>query len=185
MSWVALCHGLIPVSLNLVCSILSCAGSAGRDSGATETHQGTGSAEPRTGLRAGAATATGLARRDNQQGAGWRRWGRATCGAGCSLGKCVSNSAVCSYALCQDYKSTHCNTTPHQVQQTLMRVYRIAKKDYLLRHTYLSACPCALIAHFGSLWTDFHEIRYVSILRRFVEKIQVSLKSDEHNSCLS
>jgi hypothetical protein len=32
----------------------------------------------------------------------------------------------------------------------------------------------------GSHWTDFHEIWYLSILRKCVEKIQASLKSDEN-----
>ena len=30
---------------------------------------------------------------------------------------------------------------------------------------------------FGSHWKDFHEIRYLSILRKSAEKFQVSLKS--------
>jgi len=29
-------------------------------------------------------------------------------------------------------------------------------------------------------WTDFYEILYFSILRKSVEKVQVSLKSDEN-----
>ena len=33
----------------------------------------------------------------------------------------------------------------------------------------------------GSLWTDFHEMRYLSILRKSVEKVRVSLKSDKNN----
>jgi len=33
----------------------------------------------------------------------------------------------------------------------------------------------------ASQWTDFHEILYLSIFRKFVEKIQVSLKSDKNN----
>jgi len=34
----------------------------------------------------------------------------------------------------------------------------------------------------GSHWTDFHKILYFSIFRKFVEGIQVSLKSDKNNS---
>jgi hypothetical protein len=34
---------------------------------------------------------------------------------------------------------------------------------------------------FGSHWTDFREIWYLSIFRKSVEKIQVSLKSVENN----
>jgi len=33
----------------------------------------------------------------------------------------------------------------------------------------------------GSHWTDFHEILYLSIFRKFVEKTQVSLKSGKNN----
>jgi hypothetical protein len=33
----------------------------------------------------------------------------------------------------------------------------------------------------GSQWTDFHEISYFHILRQFVEKIHLSLKSDKNN----
>jgi uncharacterized SAM-dependent methyltransferase len=32
-----------------------------------------------------------------------------------------------------------------------------------------------------SQWMDFHEIRYVTIFRKSVEKIQVYLKSDKNN----
>jgi hypothetical protein len=33
----------------------------------------------------------------------------------------------------------------------------------------------------GSHWTDFHEIWYLNIFRKSVEKIQVSLKSDKND----
>jgi len=33
----------------------------------------------------------------------------------------------------------------------------------------------------GSHWTDLHEILYLGILRKPVEKIQVSLKLDNNN----
>ena len=33
----------------------------------------------------------------------------------------------------------------------------------------------------GSHWADFYEIWYFSIFRKFVEKIQVSLKSDKND----
>jgi len=32
----------------------------------------------------------------------------------------------------------------------------------------------------GSQWTDFHEISYLKIFRKTVQKIQVSLKSDKN-----
>jgi hypothetical protein len=34
---------------------------------------------------------------------------------------------------------------------------------------------------FSSHWTDFHKIRYLSIFRKTVEKIHVSLKSEKNN----
>jgi len=33
----------------------------------------------------------------------------------------------------------------------------------------------------GSQWTDFHEIWYLTIFRKSVEKIQFSLKYDNNN----
>jgi hypothetical protein len=56
-----------------------CVGSAGGNRRSAETYQGAGSSEPRTGLSAGAATASGLrlgARRDGRQGVGCGRRGR-------------------------------------------------------------------------------------------------------------
>jgi hypothetical protein len=37
----------------------------------------------------------------------------------------------------------------------------------------------------GSYWTDFYEIWHLNIFRKSVEKIQVSLKSDKNNECLT
>jgi hypothetical protein len=45
----------------------------------------------------------------------------------------------------------------------------------------MSVCPSVRMEHLGSQWKDFHEIRYLSIFRKSVEKIQVSLKSDNNN----
>jgi hypothetical protein len=47
----------------------------------------------------------------------------------------------------------------------------------LLRHVRLSA---GMEQH-GSEWMDFHEIRYLNIIRHSVDNIQVSLKSDKNN----
>ena len=38
--------------------------------------------------------------------------------------------------------------------------------------------------HLGSHWTEFHEILYLRIFRKSVEKIQVSLKSDKNKGTL-
>jgi len=42
----------------------------------------------------------------------------------------------------------------------------------------MSVCPYGTTR---SPWTDFHEISYLSVFRKSVEKIDVSLKSDKHN----
>jgi len=47
-----------------------------------------------------------------------------------------------------------------------------------------SVCPPARMEKLGSHWTDFHEISYWRIFRIYVEKIQVSLKSDRKPSPL-
>ena len=57
------------------------------------------------------------------------------------------------------------------------RVRKIAKSDYWLCHI----CPSALrVEQLGSYWTDFHEILYLRIFLKSVQKIQVSLKSDKN-----
>ena len=40
--------------------------------------------------------------------------------------------------------------------------------------------PSVRMEQLGTHWTDFHEILYLSITRKSVEKIQVSLKSDKN-----
>ena len=46
----------------------------------------------------------------------------------------------------------------------------------------LLVCPSVRMEQLGSHWADFHEIRYQSIFRKYVEKVQVSLKSDKNNA---
>ena len=43
-----------------------------------------------------------------------------------------------------------------------------------------SVRPSIRMGQLGSHWTDFHEILYLSIFRKSVEKIQVSLKSNKN-----
>ena len=45
----------------------------------------------------------------------------------------------------------------------------------------MSVCSSVRIEQLGSHWTDFHEIWYMSIFRKSVEKIQVSLRSDKNS----
>ena len=66
------------------------------------------------------------------------------------------------------------------------RVRKIAKSDYKLRRVCLSICS-SVCSH-GSTrlpLEDFYEIWYLSIFRKAVKKIQVSLKSDKKNGYLT
>jgi len=47
--------------------------------------------------------------------------------------------------------------------------------------SFMSVRPSVRKEQFSSHRTDFHEIRYLSIFRNFVKKIQVSLKSDKNS----
>jgi hypothetical protein len=45
---------------------------------------------------------------------------------------------------------------------------------------YIAKLQKAIISFVGSQWMDLHEILHLSIFRKSVEKIQVSLKSDNN-----
>jgi hypothetical protein len=45
---------------------------------------------------------------------------------------------------------------------------------------FLSICMSVRMK-LGPHWTDFHEISYLRVFRKYVEEIQVSLKSDKNN----
>ena len=51
----------------------------------------------------------------------------------------------------------------------------------LVRSACLSVRPSDRMEQLDSHRTDFHEILYLIIFQKFVEKIQVSLKSDKNN----
>ena len=57
---------------------------------------------------------------------------------------------------------------------------KISKSNYQLPNVCLSLCPSVRMEQLGSHWTDFHEILYLDILGKTVEKIQVSLKPDKN-----
>jgi hypothetical protein len=57
-------------------------------------------------------------------------------------------------------------------------VLKTAKIDYELSHAYLSVCLPVGTVQLGCHWTDFHEVWYLSIFRKYFEKIQVLLKRD-------
>jgi hypothetical protein len=76
------------------------------------------------------------------------------------------------------YRIVKCLLTPSFLQHKslIRRVRKIAKSDYWLCHV----CPSVRTEQLGSQWTDFHEILYLSIFSKPVEKIQVSSKSDKN-----
>jgi len=67
------------------------------------------------------------------------------------------------------------------VRRIFRCVRKIAKGDYWFRHVCLSARPSVRMEQFGSHWTDCHEILYLSIFRKSVHTIHVSLKYDRNN----
>ena len=50
-----------------------------------------------------------------------------------------------------------------------------------LRKATIIDVMTVLLVTLGSHWTNFHEILYLSIFRKSIEKVQVTLKSDEYN----
>jgi len=58
-----------------------------------------------------------------------------------------------------------------------MRVRKIAKRDYQLCHVCSSVHIEQLLSH----WTNFHQIWYLSTFIKYLEKIEVSLKTDKNN----
>jgi hypothetical protein len=44
-----------------------------------------------------------------------------------------------------------------------------------------SSCPSVRVEHLGSHWTDFHEISYLRIFRKYVEIFEVLLKWDKND----
>jgi hypothetical protein len=59
------------------------------------------------------------------------------------------------------------------------RIRKISKNNYKLLH--VSLCPSVRTEQLGSHWADFHKILYLSICRKSVEKIQISLKSNKND----
>ena len=53
-----------------------------------------------------------------------------------------------------------------------------------LASSCLSVCPFVRMEQRGCYWTNFHEIWYLSIFRKYVQKIHVSLKYDENKRYL-
>ena len=66
----------------------------------------------------------------------------------------------------------------------IRHIRKTAKRDCLLRRVSVSVLPFSL-EHLGSDWTDLNEIWHLSIFRKSVEKIHVSLKPDKNNGCFT
>jgi hypothetical protein len=62
-----------------------------------------------------------------------------------------------------------------------MRVRKIAKSDFWLRHVCPYARPPISMEQLGSHWTDFHEILYLIFFQKSIKEIQVSFKSENNN----
>jgi hypothetical protein len=60
-------------------------------------------------------------------------------------------------------------------------ISRFAKLRTTTFRFVMPAHPSVHIEQFDFNWTDIHEIRRLSILKKCVDKIQVSLKSDKNN----
>ena len=79
------------------------------------------------------------------------------------------------------WRSLHYRYRQHEAsiswnQLVFRRVRKIMKDNYLL-----SARTSVHMEQLGYQWTDFHEIRCLSMFRNNVAKIQVSLKSEKNN----
>ena len=70
-------------------------------------------------------------------------------------------------------------TKPFRITGLLRHVRKIAKSDFKI----CRVCPSVRMEKLGSRWADFHEIWYVSIFRKPIEEIEVSLQSDKNNGC--
>jgi hypothetical protein len=64
-------------------------------------------------------------------------------------------------------------------------VCKIADSDYQLRHVLRHSVRLSVrMEQLDSHWADFHEIWYLSIFRKYVEKIRGSLKYGKNNRYL-
>ena len=61
----------------------------------------------------------------------------------------------------------------HVSTNIIVRRIRKIAKNRLLALSCLSVCLSVRMEHLGSHCTDFHEILYLSIFRKFVDKIKV------------
>jgi hypothetical protein len=60
-------------------------------------------------------------------------------------------------------------------------IREIEKSGYYLHNVCLSVRPPVRMERHSSHWKNFYEILCLIIFKKFVERIQVSLKSDKNN----
>ena len=75
------------------------------------------------------------------------------------------------------------NNSSHTLRHLNSRHFKARSKNFekrLLASSYLPVRPSIRMEQLGSYCTDFHGIWYFGIFRQFVQKIQVSLKSDKN-----
>ena len=74
--------------------------------------------------------------------------------------------------------------------------YRLTSEEVLCRqhnstvvtvelHPTMSICPSARMEQLASHWTDIHEICYLIVFLKYVDEMQLSLKSDKNNGCFT
>jgi hypothetical protein len=68
------------------------------------------------------------------------------------------------------------NSQLETLRYIVRRIRRIVESE-----NWRHVCPSVRTEHLGCRWTDFCEISYLSMFRKSVEKIQVSLKPDKNN----
>ena len=74
--------------------------------------------------------------------------------------------------------------TPLVPHPCILPFYKVRSQNCEKRQlalSFLSICPSVCMEQLGSNWTDFNEILYLSIFGKYVETVQVSLKSDNNN----
>jgi len=75
------------------------------------------------------------------------------------------------------WKLIGCKDVPHKICRLLCAFAKLRNATISFCHV----CPSVRIEQLLSHWTNFHQIWYLSIFRKYLEKIQVSLKSDKNN----
>jgi hypothetical protein len=105
--------------------------------------------------------------------------------------QCVHNQVQVQNSVCttKHKHKTVCaqpsTSTKQEFTSTEERAARFQKRSqncetWLSASSCLFICPSVRMTLFGSYWTDFHEIWYLRIFRKSVEKIQFLSKSDNN-----